>query len=143
MKVFIGGSMHFAKEMLKAQQILQKLGHEAIVPTDTHECIENPELNMDFDHCTSRDIDKENFDLVVSSDAFLVLNYPKNEIEGYVGGATLMEIGLMRHFNKPIILLHPLPSKDKLRYALEIEITRPMILDGKLENINNLVLEVT
>lgn len=130
--------MHFSKEMLETQQILQNLGYEALVPTDTLECLENPELNMDFDHCTARDIDKENFDLVVASDAFLVLNHPKNDIEGYIGGATLMEIGLCRHFNIPVILLHPLPSKDILRYALEVEITKPLILDGNIQNIKKL-----
>jgi hypothetical protein len=134
-KIFIGGSMHFSKKMLEVQKQLQKLGYEALVPTDTHECLDNPNLNMDVDHCTSRDIDKENFDLVVKSDAFLVLNYPKNNIDGYIGGATLMEIGLCRHFNIPVILLHSLPSKNKLRYSLEVEITKPYILNGNIENI--------
>ena len=135
----ICGSMHFAKEMLEAQKILQELGHKARVPSDTHECLENPELNMDFDYCVSTNIDKKDFQQVADSEAILVLNYPKKGIDGYVGGATLMEIGLARHLDKKIFLLHEVPSEDVLRYALEIKIARPIILDGDITKINSLL----
>ena len=96
MEFMICGSMHFAKEMLEAQKTLQALGHTARVPSDIHECLDNPELNMDFDYCVRTNIDKKDFQQVADSEAILVLNYPKQGIEGYVGGATLMEIGLAR-----------------------------------------------
>ena len=81
-------------------------------------------------------IDKSCFQKVADSEALLVLNYPKNGVSGYVGGATLMEIGLARHFDKKIFLLHDLPSEDELRYALEIKLTRPIILQGDIATIN-------
>jgi hypothetical protein len=136
MKFAICGSMHFAKEMLEAQKTLQELGHEANVPGDTLECIENPNLNMDLEHCITTQIDKSCFQTVADSDAILVLNYPKNGMDGYVGGATLMEIGLARHFDKKIFLLNDLPSQDQLRYVLEIKITNPVILQGDITKIN-------
>ncbi len=135
MKITICGSMHFAREMLEAKQELEKLGHEAFVPEDTHLCVKNPELNMDFEHCMSTQIDKKCFDLIENSDAILVLNYPKNGVNGYIGGATLMEIGLARHLNKRIFLLNDLPSEEELRYALEIRITEPVIVNGDLSNV--------
>lgn len=135
MKIVICGSMQFAKEMLEAQKILEEMGHEGIVPLDIMECLENPELNMDFDHCIALDIDKDGFQKVAESDAILVLNYPKNGIKGYIGGATLMEIGVARHFDKKIFILHQLPSEEELRYVLEIKVTKPIILDGNLEKI--------
>lgn len=129
--------MHFAKEMLEAQKILEELGHEALIPCDTHECVENPHLNMDFEHCVQTNIDKTCFNKVAESEAILVLNYPKNDLHGYVGGATLMEIGLARHLDKRIFLLHEIPSEEDLRYALEIKITRPTILMGDIRKINH------
>ncbi len=129
----ICGSMGFAKEMLEAQKILAEIGHEVMIPCDTHECVENPNLNMDFEHCILTDIDKSCFNKVAASEAIVVLNYPKNGIDGYVGGATLMEIGLARHLDKKIFLLHEIPAENILRYALEIKITRPVILGGNLK----------
>lgn len=135
MRIVICGSMHFSKEMLEAQKIIQNLGHEGIVPLDTLECLENPALNMDLEHGINLDIDKDHFNKIENSDAILVLNYPKNNMSGYIGGATLMEIGIARHFDKKIFILHDLPSEDELRYALEIKVTRPVILNGDLHNI--------
>lgn len=135
MKIMICGSMHFAREMIAAQKKLLEMGHEVMLPCDTHECVENPGLNMDLAYCMKTDIDKSCFSKVAASDAILVLNYPKNGVSGYVGGATLMEIGLARHLDKKIFLLHPPPSEDELRYALEIKLSRPVVLDGELSRI--------
>jgi hypothetical protein len=139
MQIMICGSMHFAKEMLEAQEKLKELGHEVRIPSDTLECLENPELNMDFDYCVRTQIDKKDFQQVADSDAILVLNYPKNGIEGYIGGATLMEIGLARHLNKKIFLLHNLPSENELRYALEVRLTSPVVLNGDIKKINQFI----
>ena len=129
--------MHFAKEMLEAQAILEKLGHKAIVPIDVIDCLENGELNMDWEHCQKyKDIDKDHFDKVADSDAIIVLNYPKNNITGYIGGATLMEIAIARHLNKKIFLLHELPPESELRYAFEIKYAKPIILNGDLTKIS-------
>ena len=135
MKIMICGSMQFSKEMLEAQKILEAKGHEVMVPDDVHDCLENPELNMSMAHCMKWDIDKKCFEKVAKSDAIVVLNYPKNGMSGYVGGATLMEIGLARHLDKKIFLLHELPSEDELRYTLEIKLAKPVVLKGDLEKV--------
>jgi hypothetical protein len=137
MKIMICGSMHFAKEMLEAQKILEELGHEAMIPCDTHECLSSPELNMDLEYCIANQVDKVDFNKIASSDAVLVLNHPKNGLSGYVGGAVLMEIGLARHLDKKIFVLHDLPSMDDLRYVLEIKLTQPIILGGDIRKINH------
>jgi hypothetical protein len=128
--------MHFAKEMQEAQKNLEALGHQADISPDTQACIENPNLNMDLEHCLASNIDKSCFQLIADSDAILVLNYSKNGMNGYVGGATLMEIGLARHLDKKVFILHDLPSEDELRYVLEIKLVRPVILRGDLAKIN-------
>ncbi len=137
MKLAICGSMHFSKEMFQAKEVLESLGHEIILPSDINECLEDPNLNMDLDYCIKTNIDKEQFDQIVESDGIVVLNYEKNNIKGYVGGATLMEIALARHFNKKIFLLFDPPKEKDLRYALEIKLTQPIILKGDLNKINH------
>ena len=131
--------MVFAKEMLAAQKELEELDHEAIVPIDTLDCLKDPSLNESFEHCQSYgDIDKDHFNKIASSDAVLILNYPKNGLAGYIGGAALTELGVARHLDKKIFILHELPSEKDLRYALEIKIMRPTILNGDLSKINSL-----
>lgn len=132
--------MDFAKEMLETQKILEELGFKVLMPIDTQVCFENPEakLNESIEHCLSYgDIDKDHFNKISTSDAILVLNYPKNNIKGYVGGATLMEIGIARHLDKKIFLLYDLPSESELRYVLEIKLTSPVILKGEIKKITN------
>ena len=129
--------MHFAKEMLEVQKLLEELGHEAIVPIDVLDCLKDPSLNESFEHCQKfGDIDKDHFNKIADSDAVLVLNYPKNNITGYVGGAVLTELGVARHLDKKIFILHELPNENDLRYALEIKIMKPIILNGDLNKIN-------
>ena len=135
MKIMICGSMNFAKEMVDAKNALERLGHEAMIPDDTHDCVKNPALNMDYEHCMRTQIDKKCFNKIAESDAILVLNYPKNGMKGYIGGATLMEIGLARHLDKKIFLLNDLPGEDELRYALEIRITEPKVINGDFRRI--------
>jgi hypothetical protein len=136
MKIMICGSMSFAREMLEAKEKLDGLGHETFITSDAEDCVNNPDLNMDWEHCSRTNIDKECFDKVAESDAILVMNYPKNNIKGYVGGATLMEIGIARHLEKRIFLLHDLPSEEEMRYAFEIRLTNPVVLGGDIEKIS-------
>lgn len=135
MKITLCGSMHFAKEMLKVKQKLEEMGHEVIVPLSIHDCITNPALNMDLEYCLKTNIQRDHFEKVAEGDAILVLNYKKDGIKGYIGGATLMEIGLARYLNKKIFLLYPPPKIEELRYSVEIQLTNPIILNGNLDLI--------
>jgi hypothetical protein len=137
MKITICGSMVFAKEMLEIQKLLEKMGHKAIVPIDTNDCLLDPSLNESIEHCESYgDIDKDHFNKIADSDAVLILNYPKNGLAGYIGGSSLMELAIARHLDKKIFILHDLPSEKDLRYALEIKIMKPIIINGDLNKIN-------
>jgi hypothetical protein len=72
---------------------------------------------------------------IEESDAILVLNYPKNGIQGYIGTASLMEIGLAYHLGKKIFLLNPLPHSSEQRWAHEVRIIQPTILNGDFTKI--------
>lgn len=132
MKITLCGSMYFAKEMLEAQKRLEQIGHIVVVPSTIYDCLKNPELNMDLEYCLGKNVQKEHFYSIAESDAILVLNYEKNGIKGYVGGAVLMEMGVAQHLDKKIFLLYPPPKIEDLRYSLEIQLAKPTILNGNL-----------
>jgi hypothetical protein len=83
----------------------------------------------------AKDIMKDSMKRLEKSDAILVLNYPKNNLNGYIGGATLIEIGLAYFLEKRIFLLFPPPPKNKLRYTQEILHTKPIIINDDLSLI--------
>lgn len=137
----ICGSMHFAKEMLDAKETLEKKGHEILLPTDIHECFINPNLKGEFDsdhekelrHCIERNLLMDGLQKISECDAIVHLNYDKNEIPGYIGTAGLMELGVAFFLKKKIYLLYPYDKTQK--YAVEVELTQPIVLDGDLNKI--------
>jgi hypothetical protein len=136
MKITICGSMAFAKEMLENKKRLEQMGHTVFVASDAEQCVTDPNLNMDIRHCLETDFMKEHFNFISQSDAILVLNHDKNGIKGYVGGSTLMEIAVARHLDKKIFFDEPTPDIKDLRYAHEIQMAKPVILNGDLTKIN-------
>lgn len=141
MKIFIIGSMYFAKEMLEAQKKLEELGHTVGVPCDAQEFVSNQGKTTDnheenYKWCIDNDIIRKCFDSVAESDAVLLLNYPKNGVDGYVGASGLMEIGLAYYLKKKIFLLYPPPPVKEVKYSHEILIMQPIILNGNLNSIS-------
>lgn len=139
MKIQICGSMTFAKQMREAKKVLEKKGHTVTIPTNTDYHIEDPtfvdNLEDNLRHCIENDTIKENFNLVADADAILVVNYPKNNMDGYIGASTLMEIGIAHFLGKKIFLLHKIPSFDTVRWAHEVTIMQPIIINGDIEKI--------
>lgn len=134
MKIAICGSMSFAKEMLQAESELKRIGHEPVVPLDTKECIKNPSLNRNVEFCIAQDIMRDHLQKIRNSDAILVLNFRKKNINGYIGSSTLVEMGFAHFFNKRIYLFNPIPRQ---RCAVEVKIMKPRILHGDLAGIND------
>ena len=131
--------MTFAKEMLKAKQTLEKLGHEVNVPLDTESHVKNPklidDLESNYKHAQETQVMKKCFDLLAKSDAILVLNHTKNGIKGYVGTSSLMEVGLAYYLGKKMFLLNSLPKSAKYRWVHEVEIMQPVVINGDLSKI--------
>lgn len=135
MKITLCGSMHFAKEMLETQKILKKMGNECLIVPEIKDYFDNPNLNMDYDYCIENDCQMDHFNKINESDAILVLNYTKNNINNYIGGATLMEIGLAYFLGKKIFILNDIPDEKTVRYAFEVKLSQPTILKGDLSKI--------
>ena len=73
------------------------MGHIAGIPCNTQEFADNLEMTTDnhkenYQWCVDNDIIKKCFNSVVENDVILLLNYPKNELDGYVGASSLMEL---------------------------------------------------
>ena len=67
------------------------------------------------------------FDKITWADVILVTNYDKNNITGYIGGNTLMEMGVAFFLNKPIYLLNQIPD---MSYKEEVLGMKPVVIDG-------------
>lgn len=139
MKITICGSLTFSKEMLQTKEKLEQMGHEVNIPTDASAVAcgkhDNNDLEADYQRCIEDDIMRTHFKLIENSDAVLFLNHDKNNIKGYLGTASLMELGLAYHLNKKIFLLNPFPHSSEQRWAHEVSIIQPIILNGDLSKI--------
>ena len=148
MKITICGSIAFQDEVFSVKEKIEKLGHEVKVwPSEVKD--EKGKLISVKEYYKIRKIaandekwvwDRkaeailEHFDKVAWSDAILVANYDKNNVNGYIGGNTLMEIGLAFFLKKKIYLLNEIPE---LPYKEEILGVKPIILNGDLNKITN------
>lgn len=133
------GSMTFAKQMLETKKSLEKLGHKVDVPADIENHLENPnlidDLDSDLKHSRETNVLKKCFDLIAQNEAILVLNHKKNNTEGYIGTSVLMEIGLAYYLGKKIFILNPIPKSADARWAHEVTIMNPKIINGDFSRI--------
>lgn len=146
MKITICGSIALQNKILSLKENLEKLGHEVKIwplkvkdgngkpiPVQEYYKIRGAAQN-DEKWVWERKAETilEHFDKISWSDAILVTNYDKNNIKGYIGGNTLMEMGLAFFLKKRIYLLNEVPE---LPYKEEILGVKPTILNGDLTKI--------
>jgi hypothetical protein len=140
MRITICGSMRFAKQMIETKKKLENMGHVAEVATDIQKFLDDPSFTTDnheenYKHALETDVMRKHFNLIVKSDAIVVLNYTKNGIPGHLGTSCLMEMAIAYHFKKKIFLLHEPPDARKEKSTHEVLIMQPIILDGDLTKI--------
>ncbi len=139
MRILIIGSMAFVKDMVDVRKQLKKMGHTANIPYGTKphlkdkKFVDNLEANIKF--CIKNNVMKRNFDLVAKHDAVLVLNKKRNGVNGYVGVSALMEMAIAHHNNKKIFLMQEIPHFSNHRFAHEVAIMQPIVLDEDLSRI--------
>ena len=146
MKIAICGSIAFFDRMLEIKNRLELMRHEAFIPptqirNEKGEMIsvkEYYEIRKSVGDCEKwvwdrkEELIRDYFNLIEKSDAILVLNHKKNGVEGYIGGNTLMEMGLGFHLRKKIFLLNSIPE---ISYKEEILSMKPVVIDGDLQRI--------
>lgn len=146
MKITTCGSIAFYDQMQKTRNVLEQAGHEVKLPPSQikdnagrfipvkhyYEIRKASQTTSGWIWDRKTEAIRAHFDKVAWSDAILVLNYTKNNIAGYVGTNTLLEMGLAFYLNKKIYLLNPLPD---MPYTEEILGMKPVVLNGKLNKI--------
>ena len=150
MIITICGSIKFYPEILNVKKQLEDMGHEVLIPP-------NQVKNKDGDLITAEEIytiRKEmldngdnhdwvwqrkseammwHFEKVNKADVVLILNYDKNNIANYIGGNTLLEVGLAFWLGKPIYLYNPIPAD--ISYYEEIKGMQPIVINQDLNLI--------
>lgn len=146
MNITLCGSIAFYDQMLEVQRTLETAGHMVKLPPPTEPDDQGNAMSVHDYYRLRRtttdpnswvwdrkaDAMHEHFDKIVWADAILVLNYPKRDVPNYIGGNTLMEMGLAFHLKKKIYLLNPVPEQP---YTEEILGCKPIVLDGELSKL--------
>jgi hypothetical protein len=113
-KIFLAASMNFYEELVSIESKLLSLGFEVEIPVSAKMMKEKNDFVVEhFKGKTTSEQKgkyiKENFNNISSSNALLVINNEKNDIQGYIGPNVLMEIGLAFHLNKIIYIWNQYP----------------------------------
>lgn len=134
MKITICGSMAFEDDMEVIAAELKSRGHIAEVPAPWERggYTGNPEN----DAVMKRDFIDQHFAKIDNSDAVLIVNKTKHDVENYIGGNTLMEISHAYAQGLEVFLLNPIPD---VSYADEIRGMHPIVLDGNLDALDEYV----
>ncbi len=150
MEITICGSIGFYKEMESARDELVKNGHEVKIPELALEVPQEfgggkkvyfsqyIEQNGGIDAFPAgheiwnikEGAIKDHYEKIDWCDGILVVNHEKRGVAGYVGGNTLIEIGVAFYLKKKIYIFNPVSSE--LSYKQEILGMKPVIINGDL-----------
>jgi len=119
MRIFLICSKRFYSFIPDIQTHLEKCGHIVTLPN----CYDKPEteetMRNQADYPSwKRSMLEHSTEVIKENDAVLVLNYQKDEIPNYIGGATFLEMYDAFRLNKKIYLMNPIPEgilKDEIR----------------------------
>lgn len=150
MKITICGSIGFYKEMESARDELVRRGYEVKIPELALDAPQEfgggkkvyfgqyIEQNGGIDAFPAEhkiwDMKEgainDHYEKIDWGDGILVINHEKRGICGYIGGNTLIEIGVAFYLKKKIYILNHVSSE--LSYKQEIMGMKPVMLDGNL-----------
>lgn len=133
-KIMICGSMAFATEMDKAKSALEAMGYEVYVPLDTYHVMDDHAKKTDVKFLKELGVGRGDAELVAKADAFVILNYPKHDIEGYIGPGAYRDLSVAWWLRKIIFFLFPY-NENQNNHKYEMMGFEPIILDGEIENI--------
>lgn len=146
MKITICGSIAFYPEMQKIKKQLEDMNYEVKLPPseirdgndtlipaeDYYKIRQNAKDNENWVWDRKSEAMMIHFRKIEWSDDILVLNYEKKGIKGYVGGNTLMEVGLAFFLKKKIYFLNEIPE---LHYKEELLGMKPIVIKGDLSKL--------
>lgn len=132
----------FYKDALDLEKELLALGFTVKLPQTAYRI--RKEKNFDIDkfkiwvkdsknRAVKAKLIKNHFSEITKSDAILVLNLKKNEVEGYIGANVLMEIALAFHLDKPVFIYNAISSEAP--FNEEIYAMMPVWINRNLKAI--------
>lgn len=142
MKIAICSSTQFLNEVKDVADKLVAMGHKIVYPytigkvirgeADSDDVMSDKDNGLWHERGIKHDSLRSYYKEIKNSDAILVTNFKKNGIEGYIGGAVLLEMGFAHILNKYIFLLNEIPD---MAYTEEIKMMQPVVIDGELGKI--------
>jgi len=144
MNIVICGSLKFSHQMKEIADSLIDKGFEVEIPWGAKKILDGTfdydkfmlekerKGDAEFRKQSREDLIIRYFDLIKHSDAILVANYKKGEIENYIGGNSFLEMGFAYVLGKKIYLLNPIP---KMSYTDELIAMKPIVINGELSKI--------
>ncbi len=148
MKIYILGSNSFMHKMVAITDLLIAKGFNAFIIEDYRELVSGKRLGQikDWDLGEKAKVKIENdyfrkhYAHILEAEAVLFINETKilkdgTEIENYIGGNVLIEMGQAYVNNKKIFLLNSVPTDIRLTYLDEIKAMQPICLNGDIDNL--------
>lgn len=136
MTITICGSIKFFDKETELQHELEAMGHTVYMP------IKAKGVDYWAEDNTSRVEAKkglglmaEHYRKIEKSDAILVVNVTKGDIENYIGANTFLEIGYAHFLGKAIYLLNPAPDQPYIKD--EVATVEPVVLNGDLTKLED------
>lgn len=135
MKVCVSCSLSFTDEIKKISKELEAMGHEVLLPNGIlSDAIRQPDFDpVEAKRDNGYDAVRDHIDKIKESDAVLICNLTKNNVENYIGANTFLEMGFAYYFKKPIYTLNPLPDYKYIND--EIQSFDAVVLNGDLSKI--------
>lgn len=135
MIITLCGSIKFAEQMQEIAQTLEKSGYQVFYPKSANEpdFQTNPERAL----MVRSQLIKRHLDYIEKSDAVLLVNLTKNDIEGYLGVSALAEAIYAFGRGKQIFALNTLPPG--LGYSVDLAALKPIVINGDLTKIENAI----
>ena len=134
MIIAICGSIKFFDQMLEVKNQLEQMGHNILIPVRAEGVDYWSENNAGRIEAKKKfKFISEHMDNIEKSDAILVVNLTKGDIENYIGANTFLEIGFAHHRGKKIYLLNAIPDQKYIED--EILTVEPIIINGDFTKI--------
>lgn len=140
--IVICSSASFYKQAVEVEEQLKNLGFKVKIPLVANKMKKDGDFNVEKyktwfnnpnDYKKKAYLTKKHFSEVQKGDIVLVLNYKKNDKDGYIGGAVLNEMAIAFYFKKPIYILNKIDETSSFKE--EIYGVLPTIINGDLSKI--------
>ena len=135
MNIFIACSKHFYNKIALIKKSLEERGHYVSLPNSFDDPFAEEKFKQmnDEEHRIWKSMmmkrDEKNIE---PNDAVLVLNFEKNGIPNYIGGATFLEVYVAWKMKKKIFFYNSLPNCS---FTDELKGINPIIINNNLEMI--------